>query len=218
MSYNNIFYNNISYKIINSNKSNNFILDLETGTNDITNNLNVFLSSIQQVVANSLKNEKETKLMFHASKVLTLADVLKNQSLTYEECIIMVGCLSAQLMYLNERNITIMGFDLDDILVLNNLTTFFIASPQHLKNVFNKKIEFDLPFYKPMFVSPLLEAVESIPSCVPCFIDRCSLAMIIIHAFGICDLDLNLDSIINTKLYWFLKRCLNHYDGRMILI
>jgi len=192
-------------------------LDLETETNNIIN-LNIFLSSIQQVVANSLKNERETKLIFYASTVLTLADVLKNQSLTYDECLIMVGCLSTQLMYLNERNITIMGFDLDDILVLNNMSMFFIASPQYLKNVYNKKIDFDLPFYKPKFVSPLIEAVESIPSCVPCFVDRCSLAMIIIHAFGISLLDLNLDSIKNTKLYWFLKRCLNHYDGRMILI
>jgi len=208
----------MSYKIINSNKSNSFILDLESGRNDITNNVKIFLSSIQQVIANSLKNEKQTKLIFHASKVLTLADVLKKQSLTYEECVIMTGCLSTQLIYLNERNITIMGFDLDDILVLNNISMFVIASPQYLKNVYNKNIEFDLPFYKPKFVSPLVEAVESIPSVVPCFVDRCSLAMIIIHSFGASHLDLDLESIKNTKLYWFLKRCLNHYDGRMILI
>jgi hypothetical protein len=128
----------------------------------------------------------------------------------------MIGCLSKQMMFLNERNISFVGVGLSDILVLNDLSLFFIASPAHLKYISKNRttITFDAPFRKPRFISPLVEQVVSIPSSVTCLVDRCSLAMLVIHAMGILD----LESIKGTKMYWFLKRCVGHYEGRMILI
>jgi len=118
-------------------------------------------------------------------------------------------------MFLNERNISFVGVGLSDILVLNDLSLFFIASPAHLQRISkNRTIIFDAPFWKPKFVSPFVEEVASIPSSVTCLVDRCSLAMLVIHAMGILD----LESIRGTKMYWFLKRCLTHYEGGMILI
>lgn len=206
----------MSYKMVQSN--NNYILEMKnTKTYYIEDAcVKLFISSIQHVVGNSLKNNEGTKIIFHASNVVTLADVLAKRHLTYDEALVMVGFLTKQLMFLNERNVTILGFDLKDILVLNDVSLFFIASPMNVKGISGKKIDFDLPFYKPEFVSPLVADVSSIPSSVSCFVDRYSLAIVVIYAIGMSNM--NLDLIKNTKLYWFLKRCLDHYEGRLFLI
>jgi hypothetical protein len=204
----------VSYKISNYNKSNKHILEivgrLEHGL------LSLFLSSVQKVIMNSLKNMDETKLIFDASNLETLESVLKKDMLTYDQSLCMIGCLSKQLLFLNERNISWVGLGLSDILVLNDLSLFVVASPANLHYICKNRttITFEMPFCKPTFISPLVEWVDSIPSSVTCVVDRCSLAKIVIHSMGILD----LETIHGTKMYWFLKRCLEHYEGRMILI
>jgi hypothetical protein len=199
----------MSYKI---EQTNNKIVVTLIETN------HVFLKSIQVVIPGSVVNQTGNKLFFHASNIRSLFDYLKTGFLSYEQTLILVGHLTSQIMYLNERQLEIIGFDLNDILVVGD-SLFFIASPQNIflvdKNASGSNILFELPFYKPEFISPAIKTIMEIPSQVSYLETRYSLAILIVRCLGV---GIEMDEIKYTRLYWFLSRCFAKVDGPMILI
>ena len=174
----------------------------------------VFLKSIQVVIPGSIPNQTGNKLFFHASNIRSLTDYLKIGFLSYEQTLNLVGHLTSQIMYLNERKLEIIGFDLNDILVIGD-SLFFIASPHNIFLTVGSSVLFDLPFYKPEFISPSIKTIMEIPSQVSYLEPRCSLAMLIVRCLGV---GIEMDEIKFTRLYWFLRRCFRKVDGQMILI
>jgi hypothetical protein len=168
----------------------------------------VFLSSIQQNLNHlgALINKNGTKIVFYANTIVSLADLLISSYVTYENAVCMVAYLSQQIMYLEKREVVVVGLDLKDVFMVGD-NVFFIANPRLLVPIYQDKkhIEFALPFYKPQFISPQINAIVRVPDCSVLYVSaRYCLVALIIHAMGI---DSSMACIRNTRLYWFLYRC-----------
>jgi hypothetical protein len=172
----------------------------------------IFLSSIQQNLNHlgALMNTNATKIVFYANSIVSLADVT-----TYENAVSMVAYLSQQIMYLEKRGFVVVGLDLKDVFVVGE-NVFFIANPRLLVPICEDKkhIDFSLPFNKPQFISPEINAIVRVPDCSVLYVSaRYCLAALIIHTMGI---DSSMGCIRNTRLYWFLYRCLHGYEWILI--
>jgi hypothetical protein len=117
----------------------------------------------------------------------------------------MCSNLTAQILYLEEHGNTFIGLDINDIWVFGD--TFVLINPRNVV-AFNKntsQIVFVSPFVKPAFLSDEVDIVKLLPSRVSYLVGRTALAKLCI---GLLGLDKTMDTILNTRLYWFLKRCL----------
>lgn len=151
-------------------------------------------------------------ISFVAEKVSNLEEMLMNSRSTMCQniCVKMIYCISRQLEELNKlpTKLGFYGVDLDDILVINE-DIFVIASSCYLKHVLNDHLMFYSPFHIPMFSSPELLSIKSLPGEVhyKCF--YYSLGELCMHClFKEKEKDKDvLETISYTKMYWFLKRC-----------
>lgn len=164
----------------------------------------LFLQSIQLIVDSSgpLIHTSKNKLLFHGNKIESLSSV----SMSYDLTICLCACLSKQILYLEEMGFAIYGFNTDDILVVND-SLFMLVNPECVMpiNPTTKKISFLSPFKKPQYISSDIESIKMLPRHVSYLVGRTALAKLCI---GILELDEEMISIRETKLYWFLKRCL----------
>jgi len=193
-------------------KTNNKIEFSLVGLSDLVDG--VFLSSIQQNLNHlgALMNTNGTKIIFNANTIDSLADLLISSYVTYENALCMVAYLSQQIMYLEKRGVVVVGLDLKDVFMVGD-NVFFIANPRLLVPIDEDKkhIDFSLPFYKPQFISPQINAIVRVPDSSVLYVSaRYCLAALIIHAMGI---DASMCCIRNTRLYWFLYRCFGGGSG-----
>jgi hypothetical protein len=162
---------------------------------------------------------------FNSMSVETLKENLNkydNGLLTYEKSIHLMACISKQIIILQENGFTFSGFNLDDIIVVDN-EYFIVVSAHNLYN-FNKDNDLFLInsfIINPFFSSPELISQKSLPFYLHYKSCYYSLASLVIYCLinnsdnnlivykNDMEIDTILKYIINTKLYWFLKRCLN---------
>jgi hypothetical protein len=187
-------------------------------------------------IPNMFYDDQENKIIFAAESVTKLlpqeSQTIQN-TITYLQAINMIKSLSKQMNNLNiMSNLIFYGFDLDDILVINN-DTFIIVSSNHLLKIDderNNKIVFNCPFLLPYFSSPELIAVNTLPTEVDYRASYYSLGALITfcltnkylfignEVMRETDIEKVLQPIFCTKVYWFLKRCLTQkYEERQIL-
>jgi hypothetical protein len=57
---------------------------------------------------------------FPCESIITLNERLKKSLLSYHECISLVYCLTTQIQVISELNYCIYGFDINDIILINN--------------------------------------------------------------------------------------------------
>ena len=82
--------------------------------------------------------------------------------------------------------------------------------------VTNNNMLFLIPFIKPQFVSSDIKQLTKIPSKIDCKAGYYSLAALIIYCLlneeidKIEEIETILKPIFYTKIYWFLKHCLNN--------
>jgi hypothetical protein len=143
----------------------------------------------------------------------------------------MVNYLSKQLNYLiDKENSTILGYNIDEIIVINDDKFAFIGS-ELIVNMEREKekremIKISSPFLvTDFFVSPEMIGIKEIPSFIHYKTSYFSLALLIIHCLvGENDFymdyinnkqperileSLNDHPIKNTRLFWLLSRCLD---------
>lgn len=179
----------------------------------------LFLSLPQ--LPNMFYDDQQNKIIFVAETVRQLLPQDKN-TITYLRAIKMIKCLSNQINNLKDNKLIFYGFDLDDILVINN-ETFIIVNTNHLlelDNERNNQIIFNCPFTLPYFSSPEIIAVKSLPTEIDYRASYYSLGALIIfcltnkylfignEVMREIDIEKVLEPIFYTKVYWFLKRCL----------
>ena len=157
--------------------------------------------------------------MFTAEKVSPITILLKEGKLTNQQITKMIYDLSKQIAYLEINMMSFYGYQLDDILLIND-NTFFVASTKHLANINAKdyNIYFYKPIDKPYFSSPELNELTKLPAKIDYRSSYYSLGALIlfcstnvyIFAEQIEEeqnlLDF-LEPVNYTKPYWFLKRC-----------
>ena len=131
----------------------------------------------------------EEKLFFQAERVCLLEDLLKNQhyKLNQIQCLHMIKSISYQIKYFEEKGITFLGFDIKDIIVINdngindngindngindngindngiNDYKFFIMGTRFAIRFHSYFINLFVPYEKPYFSSPEIINVIKLP-------------------------------------------------------
>ena len=178
-------------------------------------------------IPNMFYDDHENKIIFVAESVTKLLPCLTEKTTTYLQALSMIKCLSKQMNNLKRMsNLIFYGFDLDDILVINE-DTFFIASTRCMTKIDpkNKCIYFYKPIEIPYFSNPELNELTKLPAKIDYRSSYYSLGALIlfcstnIYIFSeLKEIDITLSPIYYTKLYWFLKRCfLKDYKQRILL-
>jgi hypothetical protein len=195
----------------------------------------IYLSLLKTKIINNLIIDDETnKSFFNCESILSLNTYLKNQDnnkMTETQCIKMISDISKQIKYLNIINYCFYGFDLDDILVINN-NTFFVASAMYLLPIDDSyNILFDKIFLKPYFNSPEILQLTNLPSKIRQTTIYYSLGLLVtyclLNEYLLVANEIKLTNeiedilkpIFYSKIYWFLKRCLNeNCEERKLLL
>jgi hypothetical protein len=177
--------------------------------------------------------DSETKSMFFsAEKVIPLKTfLLDNQENKLDTgiCIKMIDDLTKQMNYLKKYNYGFYGFNINDILVIDG--TFVFCSTEYLKPLIGDNFIFVSPINHAYFSNPELLKLTTLPSEIDYKCSYYSLGVLVIYCllnkYLLVGNEIKSDEIVdktleplkNTKIYWFLKRCLDEkIDKRKLLL
>ena len=229
-----------AYKVIQTAKTNRYTLYLQPTNSVYMNELYESITKTE-ILSYAFHNEVESEveseaeddqdqdqesISFTAETVKPLSDLLKKGKLTNQETIKMIHDLSKQISYLETNLLAFYGYNLDDILVINE-DTFFIASTKCMTKIDpkNKCIYFYKPIEIPYFSNPELNELTKLPAKIDYRSSYYSLGALIlfcstnIYIFSeLKETDIILSPIYYTKLYWFLKRCFHEDCKQRILL
>ena len=137
--------------------------------------------------------------------------------------------LTKQILYLRSLGLSFYGFDIDDILTIDE--TFIFCSTKYLLPLENDSIIFLSPIKQSYFSNPELFKLTSLPSEINykcCFYSLGSLVVFsLLNTYLLVanelktseQIDKILEPLYNTKIYWFLKRCLDDdINNRKLLL
>ena len=162
---------------------------------------NTFLKNVDDSI-------KMKQIKINVDEINTLSSLLKNNKLSLELFQMIFLFLMKQLKHLEKQNKTILLYNLKDIIYfkVNENYSFYFLNPKHIFPIKNKEIVVDKIFEKNKFISPELDSITEIPSKIPMTNAYWSLAKLM----EICLLKMNIDLnyIKHTKLYWAIQRCL----------
>ena len=176
---------------------------------------------IQQMLKSTCYDNHSNSLFFTAEHVETLKQRLSKQLLTHMQTIHMIDNLSKQINWLKTIQLGIYGFDLDDILVINGCT-FILCSSQYMTQLSNNHLTFMMPFELPYFSNPEIASINMLPQKIDYKCVYYSLGCLVVFSLlkhyllvgndfkTVEEIDIVLQPLKNTKMYWFLLRCLEH--------
>ena len=193
---------------------------------DFTYNLKVIMNSkilyacIKKLLKNTVYDADSQSIFFSAEDVKSLHNYLINVKMSHLKCIKMISDLTKQINYLSIINYGFYGFDIQDILVIND-DLFLICSGDYLKSLTNNSnIIFYEPIKNPYFGSPDILTLTSLPSTIDFKCIYYSLGALIVYCLlneyllvgneikSDEEIENKLIPLLDTKIYWFLKRCL----------
>ena len=194
---------------------------------------NMYLyNSIQKIIKTAIFEYETNSVFFSAERVLSFKHYLleqKNKKLSHNICIKFIDDLTKQILYLRSLGLSFYGFDIDDILTIDE--TFIFCSTKYLLPLENDSIIFMSPITKPYFSNPELFELTSLPSEINykcCFYSLGSLVVFsLLNTYLLVaneiktseQIDKILEPLYNTKIYWFLKRCLDDdINNRKLLL
>jgi hypothetical protein len=196
---------------------NDFIYSIKVqGEND---SIEKIYESLKLTIKNSFCDDGA--LFFSAENVKDLKSyLLENKfKMTQNKCITMIDDLTKQIIYLRKKNYGFYGFDIEDILVVDD-NKFIICSCQYLLPLLEDDLIFYSPIKKPYFSNPEIITINELPSKINYKCSYYSLAILIIFCFlnkyllkgneikSEEEIEKELICLKDTKIYWFLKRCL----------
>lgn len=171
-------------------------------------------------------------ILLTAETIMTLSDYLKtkiNGKMSESECAKLIYHLTNQIKYLEQNNYILYGYDLNDILVINE-NTFIVANSNYILPLENSQIIFSNPNIRPFFSNPELNELTNLPSTIHYKSSYYSLGALVVFCLlnknllvgkerkSEKDIENILKPVFYTKIYWFIKRCLNKdYEQRVLL-
>ena len=177
-------------------------------------------------------NDKEYVIKFKCNNIESLSKLLKTKKnlLSYRHCLLLFLSIGSQLKNLEKDNYSIIGFNKDDFIAINNDDTrydtkFLFLNPSLFYKLDNDNIILSDPNFKTCsFLSPELLNIKKISNDIN--IHKNSTYFSLSYAIAsfisnkIQDIDLKkydinefkkaLEHISNTKLYFALLRCFHH--------
>lgn len=207
---------------INHIKENEFSL-LVNDYNKYTNYFNSIFKEINNKdyikVLSFNKKDDVSVIKFKAPDVIPLKQLLKSKQnqLGYKQSETLFINLSNQMLNLEKDNHTNLLFNINDIVVINSIhavPVFLYLNTEFFSPITDNSIEIVLPFMKNnLFLSPELMKVKTIPSSLHFKSSYYSIGLLISFCinnenFEKKDAEQILEVILNTKLYFAIKRCL----------
>ena len=188
--------------------------------NDCTYNLkingeyNIYLYKvIKKFIKTSNFDYETSSIYFCAENITPLKDLIKNNSLSHNKCIKLIYDLTNQILYLKKLGYSFYGFDLNDILVVDEL--FMFCSTQYVLPLVNESIIFYSPIKQAYFSNPELYNLTTLPSEISYKCCYYSLGTLVIYCLLNAYINRSeqiekvIEPLYNTKIYWFIKRCLD---------
>lgn len=193
--------------------------------------------SISQILTNTCYtcyDNQTNKILFLAETVTTLSAVCKKgiqDKIPIELATYIIKNLSEQIEILKTKNLAFYGFDLDDVLMIND-NLFIIVNGNNILELDEERksyITFNMPFDLPYFSSPELLELKTLPAKIDYRTSYYSLGALLTYFLLNKYLFLGneimrekviekwLQPIFYTKVYWFLKRCLKEKSNERIL-
>jgi hypothetical protein len=224
------------YKIEQIKNTNSFILSVHYGSlnkkyiyeiyKSITET-NILSNAFFYDLNEDLMGPNEQTIIFTAENIKPLSTLLREGKLTNQMAIKMTHDLSKQIAYLETVCLAFYGFELDDILVIND-DIFLIASIKHLLKIApDNCLYFYNPMGKPYFPTPELNKLTKLPAKIDYRSSYYSLGALILFSLTNIyifaeeeeeDLDHILEPIYYTKIFWFIRRCFKEKSEERILL
>lgn len=181
--------------------------------------------TIKKLLPSAHYDSETNSLFFSCEQIISLKEQLSKKQ-TYSSCIKMIDDLSKQILTINRLGYGFYGFDIQDILTIDG--TFVICSSTCLLPLNETDtLLFIVPPHIPYLANPELYKLTSLPSEIHVTCIYYSLGVLtvlyLLQTFLLVgnevktqeEIEIILNPIYNTKLYWFIKRCLS--DERVLL-
>jgi hypothetical protein len=193
---------------------------------------NILFNIIQKMLKTSHFDYETNSIFFSAENVFSYKEYLlkqKNKILSHSKCIKLIDDLSKQILYLKKLGYSFYGIDINDILTIDN--TFIFCSTDHLLPVKFESIIFTSPIKIPYFSNPELLKLTTLPNQINykcCYYSLGALVIFsLLNVYLLVGNELKdqeeinkiLEPFYNTKIYWFLIRCLEiDINNRKLLL
>lgn len=200
-----------------------YYLHIDSDDNDCKYDL---YNSIQKRIKGSYVDHNSNGIYFSAEKIMPFKTFISNQpnnKISYHTCIQLIDDLTKQIMILRNLGYGFYGFDITDILTIDD--HFVFCSTRHMLPLTNDQFIFNAPIKRPYFSSPELNKLTKLPSKLNykcCFY---SLGLFVGYCINPSEEFINASSeelikpLHNTKIYWFIKNCINKdIDKRILLL
>lgn len=187
---------------------------------------------IKKIIKSSHFDYETNTIFFSAENVMPYKQFLlsqNNKKLSHYQCIKLIDDLSKQILYLQKIGYCFYGLDISDILTIDN--NFIFCSTTYILPLNNDSIIFTSPIKFPYFSNPELFKLTTLPNKINFKCCYYSLgALVIFSLLNVYllvgnelkepeEIDKILEPLNNTKIYWFLKRCLdNDINSRKLLL
>ena len=180
----------------------------------INGEYNIYLYKlIKKFIKTSNFDYETSSIYFCAENITPLKDLIKNNSLSHNKCIKLIYDLTNQILYLKKLGYSFYGFDINDILVIDNI--FMCCSTQYVLPLVNELIVFNSPIKQSYFSNPELDNLTTLPSEISYKCCYYSLGTLVVYCLlnayinKIEEIEKVIEPLYNTKIYWFIKRCLD---------
>lgn len=186
--------------------------------------------TIKKMIKSAFYDNDTDSMYFLAENVTTLKKyILENGIMNLKKCINMIDDLTKQMSYLKNMNYGFYGFDITDILLVDDL--FLLCNTQYLLPIIEDNFTFIEPINTPYFSSPEIITLTNLPSTINAKCINYSLGVLVVFCLlnkyllvgnelkSKQEIENTLSPIANTKIYWFIKRCLEEkIDERILLL
>lgn len=180
----------------------------------INGEYNIYLYKlIKKFIKTSNFDYETSSIYFCAENVTPLKDLIKNNSLSHNKCIKLIYDLTNQILYLKKLGYSFYGFDINDILVVDEI--FMFCSAEYVVPLVNDSIIFYSPIKQAYFSNPELYNLTTLPSEISYKCCYYSLGTLVIYCLLNAYINRSeqiekvIEPLYNTKIYWFIKRCLD---------
>jgi len=167
-----------------------------------------------------------TQVSFYAKNVCSLRELLsqRREKLQYFEGVKLAQCIGQQLFYLEKYAHTFSWFNVDNILVVDGSSFLCVGLEQLMSIDAFGRIWFTTPFsLKLPHIAPEIQRLRTLPSYVTYKAAYYSLGSLITFCLAEDDqnstkIQLRLEFIADTKLYWFLLRSIDNEPNARLLL
>jgi len=167
-----------------------------------------------------------TQVSFYAKNVCSLRELLsqRREKIQYFEGVKLAQCIGQQLFYLEKYAHTFSWFNIDNILLVDGSSFLCIGLEQLMPVDSFGRIWFTTPFsLKQPHIAPEIQGLKTLPSYVTYKAAYYSLGSLITFCLAVDDekstkMQLRLEFIADTKLYWFLLRCIDNVPNARLLL